>query len=110
MLHPPSPLYQRLHDRILKMPVIDCHEHLRGPEHDLPTLPREPIAALTVMYRISDLWSAGVTDAEIELLGWRSSSPPAGCTTTPIPSTGWARPTTHQRPRRVSRSRQQQTA
>lgn len=68
MLHTPSPLFQRLHDCIAQMPVIDCHEHLRGPEHDAPAMPREPIAALTVMYLISDLWSAGATDAEIELL------------------------------------------
>ncbi|PWH16226.1 MAG: hypothetical protein DDG58_10115 [Ardenticatenia bacterium] len=35
MIHPRSPVFNRLLDRIAQMPVVDCHEHLRGPEHDL---------------------------------------------------------------------------
>lgn len=68
MIHSHSPVFNRLLDRITRMPVVDCHEHLRGPERDLGDRPREPIAALTVMYLISDLWSAGATDREIGVL------------------------------------------
>ncbi len=67
-MHPHSPVFNRLLDRIARMPVVDCHEHLRGPERDLKDRPREPIAALMVMYLASDLWSAGATDREIGIL------------------------------------------
>ena len=53
-----SPLYQRLFDRINRMPVIDTHEHLRGPVRDLPGAPRDPLLRLAVQYYGSDLWSA----------------------------------------------------
>ena len=68
MLHPHNPVFNRLLDRIAQIPVVDCHEHLRGPGRDLRDTPREPIAALTAMYLISDLWSAGATDREIGML------------------------------------------
>ena len=68
MIQRPSPLFTRLHDRIRQMPVVDCHEHLRGPEHDLALAPTDPISALMVMYLVSDLWSAGASDREIEML------------------------------------------
>jgi predicted TIM-barrel fold metal-dependent hydrolase len=63
-----SPVFNRLLERIGQMPVVDCHEHLRGPEHDLTRASREPISALMVMYLISDLWSAGASDRDIEML------------------------------------------
>jgi uncharacterized protein len=68
VLHRLTPLFSRLHDRICQMPVVDCHEHLRGPEHDFALSPQDPIGALTVMYLINDLWSAGASDADIEML------------------------------------------
>jgi hypothetical protein len=68
MLHPPSPLFNRLREQIDAMPVIDCHEHLMGPEARPPY--KEPIAALTDCYVLSDLHSAGlgVPDREVERL------------------------------------------
>jgi predicted TIM-barrel fold metal-dependent hydrolase len=68
MLHKPSPLFNRLLDRINAMPVVDSHEHLRGPDRDPEATPTEPISALTMLYFISDLWAAGATDQEITLL------------------------------------------
>jgi len=68
MIHPRSSVFNHLLDRITQMPVVDCHEHLRGPERDLKDRPREPIAALTTMYLINDLCSAGATDREIGIL------------------------------------------
>ena len=44
MLHPRSPLFNRLYEQINAMPVIDCHEHLGGPEERPPY--KEPIASL----------------------------------------------------------------
>ncbi len=68
MLHSPSPLFNRLHEQIEGMPVIDCHEHLSGPEARPPY--KEPIAALAAGYMLSDLHSAGlgVSDREVERL------------------------------------------
>jgi predicted TIM-barrel fold metal-dependent hydrolase len=68
MLRKTSPVFNRLLDRIGQMPVVDCHEHLRGPDRDVKRVPTEPILALTVMYILSDLWAAGASDEEIELL------------------------------------------
>ena len=56
MLYPASDLFNRLHTAIQSMPVIDCHEHVIGPE-TRPTC-QEPIAALLVGYVQSDLYSA----------------------------------------------------
>jgi predicted TIM-barrel fold metal-dependent hydrolase len=50
-------IYQRLYDQIADLPVIDCHEHLIGPEAR-PAY-REPIAALIQGYILNDLQSAG---------------------------------------------------
>jgi hypothetical protein len=68
MLHPPSPLFNRLRERIDAMPVVDCHEHLTGPEARPPY--KEPIAALTHGYVLSDLQSAafGISDRELAQL------------------------------------------
>jgi hypothetical protein len=57
MLHPHTPLYHRLYEQINAIPVIDCHEHLQGPEARPPY--KEPIAALIYDYVFSDLASAG---------------------------------------------------
>ena len=67
MLAKPSPLLTRLWDRLEKMPVIDCHEHLAGPYAGLDQY-KEPIAFLSLMYLINDLWSAGAGPREIELI------------------------------------------
>lgn len=67
MLAKPSPLLTRLLDRLEKMPVIDCHEHLAGPYTGLDSY-KEPIAFLSLMYMINDLWSAGANTQEIELI------------------------------------------
>jgi hypothetical protein len=66
MLYPRSPLFDRLYDQINQMPVIDCHEHLIGPE--ARPLYKEPIAALAQFYVLGDLRSAGfdVTDEDVE--------------------------------------------
>jgi len=65
MLFPHSPLFDRLHERINAMPVIDCHEHLTGPEARPPY--KEPIAALISGYVFSDLVSAsfGASDRDV---------------------------------------------
>ena len=75
MLKKPSDLFTRLLNYIDRIPVVDCHEHLRGPERDLQRAPkRDPILALIVLYLISDLWSAGATNQEIELLQSQDAS------------------------------------
>jgi hypothetical protein len=68
MLHPPSPLFNRLREQIDAMPVIDCHEHMSGPEARPPY--KEPIAALTHGYILSDLQAAGfgISDRELAQL------------------------------------------
>ena len=68
MLRKRSPVFNRLLDHIAAMPVVDCHEHLRGPEQDLEATPKEPIQFLTTLYLITDLWSAQATDRELALL------------------------------------------
>jgi hypothetical protein len=68
MLHPRSTLFDRLHEKIRVMPVIDCHEHLTGPEERPPY--KEPIASLIHGYMLSDLHSAalGISDREVARL------------------------------------------
>jgi len=68
MLFNKSPLYNRLHEQINAIPVIDCHEHLTGPEERPPY--KEPIASLIHGYMMSDLHSAafGVSDKDIARL------------------------------------------
>jgi hypothetical protein len=65
MLFSHSPLFDRLYERIDEMPVVDCHEHLTGPEARPPY--KEPIAALVPGYVSSDLQSAayGVPDHDL---------------------------------------------
>jgi glucuronate isomerase len=69
MLYPRSPLFNRLLDQIQTVPVIDCHEHMLGPEGRPPY--KEPITALIGGYIFSDLESAafGVSDLEFRKLG-----------------------------------------
>ena len=68
MLHPRSPLFNRLHEQISAMPVVDCHEHLTGPEERPPY--KEPIASLIYGYMLSDLHSAafGISDRDVARL------------------------------------------
>ncbi len=68
MLFAKSPLFNRLHEQINAIPVIDCHEHLVGPEER--PLYKEPISALIHGYMLSDLHSAafGVSDKDIARL------------------------------------------
>jgi len=65
MLFLRSPLFDRLYGQIKTMPVIDCHEHLTGPEERPPY--KEPIAALIHGYVFSDLQSAafGIPDQDL---------------------------------------------
>jgi hypothetical protein len=73
MLHRPTPVFDRLLERISSLPVIDCHEHADagafGPAgyERLPS-PREPIAALAKGYVLSDFYTAGADYATCELL------------------------------------------
>ena len=57
MLFTRTPLFDRLYEQINVMPVIDCHEHMAGPEERPPY--REPVASLIRGYVFSDLMSAG---------------------------------------------------
>jgi hypothetical protein len=68
MLYPQSPLYKRLLDYIEPLPVIDCHEHLSGPESRPPY--KEPIAALILGYILSDLQAAafGIPERDFKKL------------------------------------------
>jgi predicted TIM-barrel fold metal-dependent hydrolase len=68
MLYPKSPVYTRLLDAIAAMPVVDCHEHMFGP--DASPKYKEPIAAILNWYYSSDLTSAafGVPDREVQKL------------------------------------------
>jgi hypothetical protein len=68
MLFARTPTFDRLYESIQAMPVIDCHEHLSGPE--ARPLYQEPIAALIHGYVFSDLQSAayGVADRDLNRL------------------------------------------
>jgi len=68
MLYPQSLLFNRLYEQIGAMPVIDCHEHMAGPEARPPY--KEPIASLICGYMLSDLHSAafGISDKEVARL------------------------------------------
>lgn len=61
MLHNSTPLYDRLLAQISALPVIDCHEHMAGP--DYMDHWREPIIALTAGYLPGELASAGMDAA-----------------------------------------------
>lgn len=65
MYHPTSPQFTRLLDAITTIPVIDCHEHMLGPE-GRPKY-TEPIAAIINWYFYSDLVSASFGASEREL-------------------------------------------
>ena len=63
--YPHSPLFNRLLDQVHTMPVIDCHEHLIGPE-GRPKY-KEPITMLLHFYMSNDLASAAFGVPEIEV-------------------------------------------
>ncbi|MCZ7542953.1 MAG: amidohydrolase family protein [Anaerolineae bacterium] len=65
MLHKPSPVFDRISERVAALPVIDCHEHMAGPAF-MPVV-HEPIAALILGYLSSDLISA-YTDPDTLLM------------------------------------------
>jgi predicted TIM-barrel fold metal-dependent hydrolase len=67
-LYPKSPVYTRLLDHINQLPVIDCHEHMFGPE-GRPKY-KEPISALFRSYVQHDLESAafGIPLREVQKL------------------------------------------
>ncbi len=67
MLHRPSPVFDRLYERIAALPVIDCHEHTMGPEHrakNMDNTPElgDPLHALFTGYVASDGDSTNVPD------------------------------------------------
>ena len=68
MLFTQSPLFDCLYEQISVMPVIDCHEHLTGPEARPPY--KEPIASMICGYMLNDLHSAafGISEKDIARL------------------------------------------
>jgi uncharacterized protein len=68
MLYPKSPVFTRLLDQIAKIQVIDCHEHMAGPD-GRPKY-KEPIAALLNWYYFSDVTAAsfGVPKRDLQRL------------------------------------------
>jgi len=73
MITKPTPIFQRLSDYVQTIPVIDCHEHLRGPARDLADAPHDPIQRLSTMYFYSDLWSASDNAAYTFIMDARKS-------------------------------------
>jgi hypothetical protein len=66
VLHRPSVVFDQLKAAVFKLPVIDCHEHMGGPQFAESF--REPIAALIFGYLGYDLVSAGAEPATWRLL------------------------------------------
>lgn len=66
MNHKGSPTFGRLLSYIDNLPVIDCHEHMAGPDYLVRF--SEPIAALIAGYYAGDLISAGLTEQQLEFL------------------------------------------
>ena len=73
MIHRSTPVFERLLEQIMALPVIDCHEHadagVLGPS-GYASVPwrSEPIAALVLGYLISEFHSAGADLATCSLL------------------------------------------
>jgi len=66
MLNRGSPTFDRLLAHIDDLPVIDCHEHMAGPEHLVRYT--EPIAFLIAGYYANDLISAGLPEQQLTFL------------------------------------------
>ena len=66
MLNRGSPTFDRLLAHIDDLPVIDCHEHMAGPEHLVRYT--EPIAFLIAGYYANDLTSAGLPEQQLTYL------------------------------------------
>ena len=66
MLKKSNPLFERLLTHTSELPVIDCHEHMVGPEYLVRF--SEPIAALIAGYYSHDLLSAGLDEQQLTLL------------------------------------------
>lgn len=73
MLYPKSPVYKRLMDAVGKLPVIDCHEHMAGPEQREK---KDPLNAIFMGYIMNDLESSsfGLSAKEMALLKDSKSS------------------------------------
>ena len=63
MLRKDCPLFNDLLSQIDELPVIDCHEHMMGPDYIVPFA--EPIAALIAGYYSHDLLSAGLSEEQL---------------------------------------------
>jgi hypothetical protein len=68
MLKKSSAVFTNLLNHIMEMPVIDCHDHICGPDRDLKGSYVEPILMLISPYLVSDMVSAGAHYEEIALL------------------------------------------
>ncbi len=66
MLKRNNPIFESLLSHIDELPVIDCHEHMVGPDHLVAF--SEPIAALIAGYYSHDLLSAGLDERQLALL------------------------------------------
>ena len=66
MINRGGPTFDRILTHIDDLPVIDCHEHMLGPEHLVRF--SEPIAALIAGYFANDLISAGMKEQELAFL------------------------------------------
>lgn len=67
MLKQRNLIFDRLLTYIDGLPVIDCHEHMMGPDYLVRF--SEPIAALTTGYFANDLFSAGLDAQQLAFLG-----------------------------------------
>jgi len=61
-----SKYYEEIRNYVSDLPVIDCHEHVRGPAFAFKY--KEPISSLILGYFSSDLVSAGATEEEMNIL------------------------------------------
>ena len=66
MIHSGSESFDRILSFIDDVPVIDCHEHMAGP--DFLVRYSEPIAALIAGYYSNDLVSAGLKEKQLVFL------------------------------------------
>ncbi len=66
MLMKPEEQFRQILHRVSAIPVIDTHEHMVGPQFNVPIT--EPITALTLDYLQNDLISTGAEDNVIHML------------------------------------------
>jgi len=58
--------FEQILNRVSSLPVIDTHEHMVGPQFQVPI--NEPITALTLDYLQNDIFSIGVEDVVLQML------------------------------------------